>query len=293
MELSHIKYFLEAASTQHISKSAARLHIAQPALTKSIHNLEKELGVPLFIRKGRNVTLTHYGIYLKDKLSPLMKQFDEITDSVSEMANTENRTIRISVLAASTLVTSGIIEYKKAHPDIHFHVLKNPEDELYDIEITTNLFYNHSTDAENVFVCTENIYLAVPNTEKYKNCDSINLSDFKNEGFISLFASKQLRSICDKFCRHSGFEPEIIFDSDSIDAIKNMIAANLGIGFWPEFSWGEFDNKQIKLLKIANPTCRRDIIITCRNIKADNSNVEDFFNFLKNYFENKKMKERT
>ena len=61
MEITQIRYFLDAAQTQHITKSAQRLCIAQPALTKSIHNLENELGVPLFTHKGRNIVLTQYG----------------------------------------------------------------------------------------------------------------------------------------------------------------------------------------------------------------------------------------
>ena len=193
VELSQIRYFIDAAETQHITKSAERLHIAQPALSKSIHNLEKELNVPLFTKKGRNIILTKYGEYLKSRLQPLINSFDAIPSDIAHMSETEKRTIRLSVLAASTIITQAIIEYKKAYPDINFHVIQNPGSELFDIEITTNLFYNTNKENENVFVCTENIFLAVPNTPKYKSRTSIDLSELKDEGFISLFGSKQLR----------------------------------------------------------------------------------------------------
>ena len=271
MELSQIKYFIEAAQTQHITKSAQKLHIAQPALTKSIHKLEKELDVPLFSRKGRNIVLTQYGEYLRDKLLPLLNALESVPSELAHMAETEKHTIRLSVLAASTIVTQAIIEYKRKYPNINFHVLQNPENELYDIEITTNLFYNNKTESDNIFVSTENIFLAVPNTYKYKDRESIDLSEVKDEGFISLFGSKQLRSICDKFCRHAGFEPNVIFESDSPYAVKNMIGANLGIGFWPEFTWGEVNHSEVKLLEISNPICRRDIIVTYKSIKNDSS----------------------
>ena len=55
MEITQMKYFLEVAKTQHMTQSANKLHIAQPALTQSIHRLENELGVPLFLHKGRNI----------------------------------------------------------------------------------------------------------------------------------------------------------------------------------------------------------------------------------------------
>lgn len=287
MELSQIRYFLEAAQTEHITKSADKLHIAQPALTKSIHNLEKELNVPLFTRKGRNVVLTPYGKHLKDRLLPLINSIDSLAGEFHHMAETENHTVRLSVLAASTIITQAIIEYKKKYPNINFHVLQNPENELFDIEITTNLFYN-KTASDNTFVCSEDIFLAVPNNEKYKDMTCVNLYDLKDEGFISLFGSKQLRTICDKFCRHAGFEPNIIFESDSPYAVKNMIGANLGVGFWPQFTWGEVNNSQVKLLKITNPICKRDIIVTHKSIKTDNTHTESFYRFLRRYIESAK-----
>lgn len=284
MEISQMKYFIEAAKTQHITNSAKNLHIAQPALTQSIHRLEDELGVPLFISKGRNIVLTQYGIYLKKKLEPIVKELESIPSELNQMANTENETIRLSVLAASTLVTRAIIDYKRKNPNINFHVLQNPENELFDIEITTNLFYSKNENTKNQFVCTEKIFLAVPDNEKYKNKTSISLEEVKDEGFISLFGSKQLRSICDKFCHNSGFSPEIIFESDSPDAVKNMISANLGVGFWPEFTWGKIKKHNIRLLEISDPICRRDILICYKQTKADNSHTQDFYKFLIKYF---------
>lgn len=290
MELTQLRYFLDAAQTQHITQSAARLHIAQPALTKSIHKLEEELGVPLFTRKGRNIVLTQYGQYLKERLLPLINALDSVPADLAHMAKTENLTIRLSVLAASTIVTGAIIEYKKQHPDIHFHVLQNPDNELFDIEIATDLFYDRTDETtDERFVCTENIYLAVPDIDKYKGRTSIRLEDVKDEGFISLFGSKQLRNICDKFCHRAGFEPHIIFESDSPDAVKNMIGANVGIGFWPEFTWGTVNNENVRLLEIESPICRRDILITYQSIKTDATYAEDFYRFLRSYFERENM----
>lgn len=288
MELTQIKYFLDTAQTQHVTKSAENLHIAQPALTKSIHNLEEELNVPLFTKKGRNIVLTQYGQYLKEKLTPIVNCLDKLPEELAQMAKTENHTIRLCVSAASTIITQAIIEYKKSYPNINFHVLQRGENEIFDIEVTTNLFYNHNTKNQNLFVISEEIYLAVPDNEKYQNITSVDLSEMKNEGFISLFGSKHLRTICDKFCHHCGFEPNIIFESDSPQAVKNMIGANLGVGFWPEFTWGKINNKHVKLLKISSPICMRDILISCKNVKTDNTYVESFFEFLKVYLKRKK-----
>lgn len=284
MEITQLKYFLEVAESQHMTKSAEKLHVAQPALSKSIHKLEDELGIKLFIAKGRNIVLTEYGKYLKEQLTPVIEKLDSLPHILQKMARINNETIHLSVLAASSIMTQAVIEYENSHQNINFQLLQNSENDLTDIEITTEMFYQTNDNTENVFSFPEKIFLAVPNNAKYKNKDSVSLHEVKNEGFISLMGSKQFRYICDRFCARAEIHPRIIFESDSPAAVKNMIAANLGIGFWPEFTWGEIDNDRIKLLEISDFACSREIIITCSKNRINNENVKAFFEFLKTYF---------
>lgn len=287
MEFMQIRYFLEAAKTKHMTNSAKNLHITQPALTQAIHRLEKDLGVPLFTAKGRNIVLTEYGKYLQKKLEPLMEQIDAIPEELRMMVALESETIHMNVLAASGLVMEAIIEYKKEHEEINFQLQQNSESELYDIAVTTKLFYQ-GEEGENRFACAEEIYLAVPKYQKYQGRTSVRLAEAAEEGFISLLGSREFRYICDRFCQHAGFIPKIIFESDNPAAVKNMIAANMGIGFWPEFTWGNIENEQVKLLKIEDPVCQRDIIINYNRNKIDSRNVIDFYEFLTEFFKSRK-----
>lgn len=289
MEITQIRYFLEVAESQHITASAEKLHIAQPALSQAIHRFEESLGVPLFEPKGRNIVLTEYGKYMQEQLLPIMEKLDKLPEMVQTMAKLHGDTIHLNVLAASSLVTSAIIEYKSQHKDLNFQLLQNTQSDIFDIELTTKMFYQSNPKKnKNEYVCEEKIFLAVPNNEKYRERTSITLKEVENEGFISLIGSRQFRYICDKFCHHARIQPHIIFESDNPAAVKNMIAANLGIGFWPEFTWGEIESENVRLLEITDPICSRDIVITCNHNKADQSNVEDFFEFLKVYCRKRK-----
>ena len=284
MELQQIRYFLEVANSQHVTQSAQKLHIAQPALTQSIHRLEKELGVPLFLPRGRGIVLSEMGRYLKSRLQPMVEELDNLPAQLKTMAALSCETIHLNVLAASTLITGAIIEYRMAHDGISFQLMQNEESDLYDIAVMTKLFYqSHADEEDDRSVCTERIFLAVPNNEKYRGMKRVRLADMKDEGFISLLGSRQMRWICDKFCQHAGFQPKIIFESDNPAAVRNMIAANMGIGFWPEFSWGRLESEHVLLLEIAEPACQRDIVFTLKRNKINNAHVEDFFRFLKEY----------
>ena len=293
MELLQLRYFLEVAETQHMTLSAERLHISQPTLSQSIRRLEETMGVPLFMPKGRNIVLTEFGEYLQKRLAPIMEQLDKLPDQLQTMAQLQSETIHLNVLAASKLVTEAIIEYKLTHPRLKFQLLQNTQSDIFDIEVSTRMFYQANPGRSGKqYVCEEPIYLAVPNNEKYAGRNSIRLSDVKEEGFISLIGSRQFRYICDRFCHHAGIRPRVIFESDNPAAVRNMIAANLGVGFWPAFSWGEIDSDHVRLLNIEDTPCSRDIVISCLGNKHDNRIVEDFFEYLKSYFDCQREKNR-
>lgn len=284
MELSQIYYFLNVAKTEHMTRSAEELHIAQPSLTKSIHKLEDELGVPLFVQRGRNIVLTEYGRYLSERLTPIAASLDSVKDEIHALARIEERTVRINVLAASTLVTEAIILYQKDHPDIHFKLTQEDESRSFDVQVTTAAEPTVSRLCSRSRAIEEQIFLAVPLNSEYSERRSLSLCEVKDQGFVSLIGSKKLRAICDGFCRNAGFEPKIIFESDNPVAVRNMIAANIGIGFWPEISWGTKYRNDIKLVGVLEPECKRDIIIQQYSNKAQDGTVSDFFDFLYGYF---------
>jgi len=286
VDLQQLRYFLEVARNQHVTRTAQQLHIAQPSLTQAIHRLEKELGVELFMREGRGIVLTEYGHYLRSRLEPLLGELDALPEQLRTMAALNRETIHLNVLAASTLVSDAIIAYQAKHRELAFQLMQNAETELYDIGVDTKLFYQPGEDERDTkYVCTERIFLAVPNNENYRGRKSIRLEEVREEGFISLQGSRQLRWICDRFCQHAGFQPKIIFESDNPATVRNMIAVNMGVGFWPQFSWGRIDSAQVLLLDIEEPLCRRDLILTLKRNKSNCEHVDDFFRFLAAFFE--------
>lgn len=281
MELTHIKYFLEVARTEHVTQSAKNLCIVQPALTHAIHKLEEELGVKLFKAHGRNIKLTEAGDYFYKKVKPLYEDIEALPARLRAKSDKQAITVSLKVLAASSFVTNAVIQYKKQAPALRFYLVQKEESSLYDIRIQTYANYREQNNPdEEVFVCTENIYLAVPNTAQYKKLDSISLHDLGDTNFIGLYGSKQLHQICEDYCTRIGFTSHVIFESDNALVVRDAIASGIGVGFWPEFSWGKVNSRKIRLLKITDIDFKRDIVISMRRVKQDNSHIELFYKFL-------------
>ncbi len=284
MELTQLKYFYAVAKNLHVTKTAEQLHIAQPALTQAVRRLEKELGHPLFASKGRNIVLTEYGKYLKEQLAPILEKLDLLPHELEMLAALERETIHINVGAASAVVTECIIQYRKQNRNVNFKVVQSDSEGMpYDIDISTELRHKGKNSATRIF--TEQIFLAVPAVGKYAGRRVMALSEVSDEEFVSLAGVKNLRTICDKFCREAGFSPRIVFESDNQSAVKNLIAAGVGVGFWPEYTWGVMDSPDVNLIGITDPECKRDIVITYNENKEDTREVKGFYEFITEYFE--------
>ena len=290
MELTKLRYFYAVAKHGHVTRAAEEIHIAQPALTKAIKLLEEELGVPLFYKRGRNIYPTVFGEYLKNKLDALLPQLDGIPEELNALKEQESRVVRLNVLAASTAVTDAVIGYKKKNPDVIFQLIQNEEEADCDISVTINTAdFSALPPFSRRLVMEEKIYLAVPKNSEYALRESIDLREVKDEGFVNLAASKLFRAVCDKFCAYAGFKPQISFESDSIVAVRNIIAANAGVGFWPEYSWGKASS-DIALLSISDPVCQREIVVGLHETPVQSVAASDFYEYLLRFLQNRRKR---
>lgn len=286
MEVTQLKYFSALAQTQHVTKTAEQLHISQPSLTQSIHRLEQELEVKLFRSSGRNIVLTECGKYLQKKIEPVLNTLNEIPGELQALAGEQKKRLKINVLAASTLITDIMIAYQKVHPETRFQVVQNTETEDADITIfTRETFQPPIISKDSFYIFSEEIFLAVPTSSGYAEKEAVLLKEIAGENVISLAGTKGLRSICDRFCLHAGFKPNVIFESDNVSAVKNLIGAGIGVGFWPQHTWETPRGNDITLLPISEPTCRRDIIVQLHRESENQEEAFRYFEYLVKFFE--------
>ena len=293
MEIQQFRYFLTAARYENLTKAAEELHIAQPALSQSVKRLETELGVSLFDRKNHRIELNEQGKLLKKRLIPLMESIDNLKDELWESVYSSEGTIYLNFLSASNLITNCIISYRAQKPDFQFQVSQLEMMENCDIHIESRIAMSvtppHPQELPEGIVrreyLREEIFLAVPPDSKFAKHKTIDLREVKEENFIRLGNGWQLRMICDDFCRRAGIRPQAVFESNSPESVRNLVAAGLGIGFWPEKAWGGPPGHGVVLIPIRYPICRRDLVVTMFEQAKDKPVVDEFMDYFCRYFE--------
>lgn len=272
MELTQLYYFYRVAKLEHISNAAKEINIAQPALTKSIHKLEEELGVTLFDHIGRNIKLTEWGKWLLSQIeNPLISILD-IGNQIEKLKN--NKHIKICAKVASIFVTKAMLEFKNNHNEVTFSLLQNDNDGADIIIKTSNNGYK------------EKIYLV--SGEYYK--DKIkSISDLENIPLVTFTSNKELRSNIDSLLTKLSINPNISFECENLNSIHDLILSNNGIGFIPEFTSGEL-RKDLYLIDL--PEIEVERYIDVKRIPYGIGNEEiviTFYNYLIECFKRKRI----
>lgn len=283
MELLQLRYFLAVAESEHMTNTAKQLHIAQPALTQSIHRLEQELGVSLFERAGRGIRLSPAGAYVRDRVKPAMETLENVARDVQLFQQGEQSVVRVGVHAASGVAIDGIAAYSELNPHVSFEITQDERERHRDVIVTT-ITPRGSSTVENAVEKTpfsERIGIAVPASSALGNTAS--LADFANERFIALAGSRRFREVCDTFCARRAFTPHIAFESDNPLVVKKMIGLGLGVGFWPDHSWGDLDPKSCRLVHLQEPEFTRDVIVAKTSRCTPDSEAQRFYDFLLDY----------
>lgn len=282
MDLTKLRYFYEVAKDQHVTRAAERIAIAQPALTQAIKSLERELDVPLLKKNGRNVVLTEYGTYLKNRLDVLLPELEALSLELEAMKQETSKTIRLNIQAASNFVIDAIVKYRQRHPDVIFDFEQNAHRQDCDLVVSTNGAEKDLRQQPYWRRCIkeERIYLAVPSKSVYAKQDTIALEQVRHEGFVMLSSYRLFGVVCNKFCASVGFSPRVVFESDSPAAVQDIVSSGIGIAFWPEYSWGAVKSKDVVLLPISEPICQRELIMDLYQRPVRSAYAEDFYEFL-------------
>ena len=293
MELRQLRYFVEVAEREHISEAAEHLHVAQSAISRQIANLEDELGTPLFERIGRNVKLTPIGKIFLEHAIVALKAIDFAAKQVEEYLDPAKGTIKIGfpTSLASYVLPSVISSFKKEYPDVSFHLRQGSYKYLIDAvkNRELNLAFlgplpQKDDEINTTLLFSESIHALLPSSHPLAKQESINLSDLRNEKFVSFPEGYVLHKVALDACKSVGFTPNITSEGEDMDALKGLVAAGIGVTLLPDSSLYDSTPRMTVKMPIANPPIRRTVGIISPVGRELASSEVVFLDFVKNFY---------
>ena len=122
MELLQLRYFCTVAHYQSVTRAAAELMISQPALSKTIRNLEREVGVPLFERRGKYIQLNRMGELFYSQVRHALNTLDDGVSKLSDMSDAPSGEVHLLVQGASNFLSDLYLAFHAQYPYVHLRL---------------------------------------------------------------------------------------------------------------------------------------------------------------------------
>lgn len=243
MELRHLRYFLVVAKHLNFTKAAEALHMAQPPLSRQIRELEEEIGVPLFERHGRRISLSSAGEVFAERADQILAAAGAAVVDSKRAARGDVGRIAVGFFEhiAYTLLPPLLREFQQQYPDVTIELRWFSSAEQVnalnrgDIDLAFVRSVPAGSDLRNVLLLREHFYVAIAKDNplaakrkiSIKDCAKLRVINYKKE------VAPDYHLIIKQLCGRAGFSPSPEFEMGQIYASLGLVSADFGITLVP------------------------------------------------------------
>ncbi|NLM21429.1 MAG: LysR family transcriptional regulator [Peptococcaceae bacterium] len=292
MELNQLKYFVLIAELQNLSKAAEKLNISQPSLSKSISRLEKELGTPLFDRKGKKIVLNEQGRIFLTGVREALQGLEDITAVVGNFSKEYRVRLNLGIFCSQSLIISYLQEFAQKHDNVDFNINCNIASiEHLDTDYFDMMIY--PLDADAVFkkykghvLTHERFKLVVNRKHPLAGQKAVEIEDLQDEQFVFIQHSRRRIEQPYHLCVSRGVKPRIKYTTNSLESHRQIIAYNLAIGFMAEGNAEfYFSNPELVILDIKDKLFVQTVMIGFKREKHLSETAKLFRDFIMDHIQ--------
>ena len=294
MTLKSLEYFKKLAELQHFTKAANELHISQPSLSYAISELEKDLGVPLFDRKDKKITLNYYGEAFLSYVNQSLSILDEGLNFVKHIiSNPKSKNISMGYIQSlsSSIIPPFIEEFYKnpLNKNIQFSFTQKDNNELIKIFLDRKLDIIFCVDtvkgAISQAIGEQELCFVVSKEHPLCKKENIKLKDLENENFLLINPGTNLRKTIDKNFKRLKFNPKVTLELEQCSNILIYVEKNLGISIVPKVDIiGHPLCDKLQIINVKNLDLKRTIYVNWFPRKNENLTLKYIENFIEDFF---------
>lgn len=276
MNINSLLYFVEVVEEKSISKVAQKMHISQSALSQQIQKLEEDIGYKLLNRSNKGVDVTDIGEIAVKYFQNILKNYEKMLEEIKAFIEEDNQ---VCISGTSSLVAYSlpcvIYKIKKKFPDYNYEMIVSTlEDTIVDIQndiCDFGFIDSKPDDKHNLYslkMGKEKVVLI--SHPKNKIPDKIKLENLLKLDIINCTLNTQISYLLEKELiklNKSIKDLKIIFNVDSLSAVKSSVINRHGVAFVPyESIKHELYEKSIKIIEVENINLDYDIYLISKKI---------------------------
>ncbi len=256
MDLQRLKYFCTIMEEGQISKAAAKLHMAQPPLSRQLKTLEEELGVDLFIRSARNLTPTEAGYMLYEKAKTILFFIENTKHDITLVNNGKLGTLNMGCIdsIASYIVCNYIKKYHQENPNVRYNfytgnskeIITTLQEQIIEFGILRPPFdYNEFNSS---LILKENMIAVVPKSI----CSKETILDIEELSQYPILLHKRYRKIVEDFFIKNNHKLDDICLVNDTTVLHEWARQGLGVAIVPKSSCLIMDTANLVYREIGN-----------------------------------------
>lgn len=289
MEFRQLENFVVVATNGNLTKAAEILHISQPAVTKSIQLLERDLGVPLFDRVGKRVVLNNCGKRILDDVREILSRCQTIYHKCQIYGLEANPTVTLVATAASELLPEIVGGFHIQFPNLLLKISQNAPWEIDTGVLISSAPRGCDGDTHRT-VCQEEIGIALPVSHPLAGQETISLRELSQYPILTLSENNDMRRIADALATEADVMFQSLAECDTPATLRAFLTSGLAPALVPMNTWTSLNQNKIVIRPIRNQRCIRYINIQLLHPERADENVRLLFKYVAEYFEGQKKR---
>jgi DNA-binding transcriptional LysR family regulator len=288
MTLQQLRYFTEMAGTLHYTRAAEQLNVSQPSLSYALSELSKELGVPLFHKEGKKVSLTEYGEAFLPYVESALSILDQGEAQLSTMNQPTEGIINLGyIYSVSFDAIPHLIDEFYIHQgnrNIHFTFQVNMTntliEKLMDCSLDVVMAPQPEVVAEGIEaipVFQQELYLMVYNDHPLAGRTSVTFEDFKDEKFVMINKKTDLYVQTEALFKSHNLMPDIAFKVDECNSMAAFVGSQLGVAIMPKIP--SLENYKVTAIPFEGRPWSRTICLLWNTKCRANPALRSFINY--------------
>lgn len=295
MNIDQFQVFRTIAQSKSFTRAAKILNFTQPAISSQIKILEQTFNTTLCERGNNGVTLTQSGKIFYEYGDKILALYSEMEREIANVTGESKEFINVgaSNSAGNYSLPCAILNFKEMYPNVKVKldigptadILERIRERQLDIGVLEGNLSN--LDDFNVFkIDTNKLVLIVPPKGKWKNINSISISELTKEPFIAREEESSIRHFVDSYLKSVGFsfkDFNIVMEVTNFDAIKIAVMRSKGVSLVPyPVAQKELHEGSLKQINVTNLHLDWDMRVICRAHESLTGLKEAFLNFITN-----------
>jgi DNA-binding transcriptional LysR family regulator len=290
MTFRQVEIFLAVARAKNFTRAAETLHLSQSTLSQHVRELEDELGVRVFDRLGRAVTLTEAGRLLEEHAARIASTMATMRRSIDELKGLQRGSL---VIGASTtpgiyVLPAVIGAFRRRYPSIDISLrIGNSrliEERVRADEVDLGVVGGHVLGAQERCVAAglvDELVLIVPRSHAWAKRREVAPQELARTPLLMREQGSATRQVTERALRQAGIKFTTAMELDHIEAIKQAVMAGLGMAFVSTYAvGGEVATRRLHALRLKGLRVRRHFHVIHNEARALTGSAQAFMGML-------------